>query len=334
MLTITLFSRADCRLCEQAKQDLVALQDQYPHRLTVVDIDNDSDLLKTYGFDIPVVKVGPYTLNAPFDRPKLAMTLGAAQDGKQHLEKIDAEHKKQTLSGRDIPKGERFSYWISRHYLLVFNLFVFLYVGLPFLAPVLMKVDATTPAIAIYRVYSGLCHQLAFRSWFLFGEQPVYPRESAGLEGYLTFHEATGLDEQGLIAARSFIGTDSIGYKVALCQRDVAIYGAILFFGLLFGLTGRRIKPLPIWLWLLIGLVPVGLDGVSQLISQIIADPLLDFLQPYLGFLTYRESTPVLRTLTGFLFGFATAWFGYPLVEETMVDARQLLTARVVKREA
>lgn len=328
MLNLTLFSRADCRLCEQARQDLTALQEQYPHRLVLVDIDNDPDLLETYGFDIPVVKVGPYTIKAPFDRPKLAMTLGAAQDGQRHLEKIDAEQKKQTQRGHDIPKGERFSYWISRHYLLVFNLFVFLYVGLPFLAPVLMKVDVTTPAVAIYRVYSGLCHQLSFRSWFLFGEQPIYPREAAGLENYLTFQEATGLDEQGLLAARSFIGTDLIGYKVALCQRDVAIYGAILFFGLIFGLTGRRIKPLPLWIWLLIGLVPVGLDGGGQLLSQIIADPALEFLQPYFGFLTYRESTPFLRTLTGFLFGFTTAWFGYPLVEETMVDARRLLSVR------
>ena len=332
MLTLTLFSRADCRLCKQARQDLDALQEQYPHRLVLVDIDNDPDLLKTYGFDIPVVKVGPYILKAPFNRPKLAMTLGAAQDGQRHIEKIDAEHKKQTQRGLEIPKGERFSYWISQHYLLVFNLFVFLYVGLPFLAPVLMKVDATAPATVIYRVYSGLCHQLAFRSWFLFGEQPVYPREAAGLENYLTFHEATGLDEQGLLAARSYIGTDSIGYKVGLCQRDVAIYGSILFFGLLFGLTGRRIKPLPLWLWLLIGLVPVGLDGGGQLLSQIITDPALDFLQPYLGFLTYRESTPFLRTLTGFLFGFATAWFGYPLVEETMVETRRLLTVRGVRR--
>jgi len=300
----------------------------------VVDIGEAPDLLEIYGSDLPVVKIGPYTLKSPFERSKLMMTLGAAHDGQRHTEKIETERQKHTSLRPEIPKSERFSLWISRHYLLLFNLFVFLYVGLPFLAPVLMKVDAVAPATAIYRVYSGLCHQLAFRSWFLFGEQPVYPREAAGLHNYLTFHEATGLDEQGLLPARRFVGTDSLGYKVALCQRDVAIYGAILLFGLIFGLTGRRIKPLSIWLWLLIGLAPIALDGVSQLLSQMIADPALKFLQPYFGFLSYRESTPFLRTLTGFLFGFATAWFGYPLVEETMTDTRQLLMAKTERRKA
>jgi hypothetical protein len=32
--------------------------------------------------------------------------------------------------------------------------------------------------------------------------------------------------------------------------------------------------------------------------------------------------------LTGFLFGFLTAWFGYPMVEETMVDTRKLVEAK------
>jgi hypothetical protein len=78
--------------------------------------------------------------------------------------------------------------------LLVVNILVLVYVGLPVLAPVLMKANLESPPAVIYKVYSGLCHQLAYRSWFLFGEQPVYPRAAAGVEGYKTFHEATGLD--------------------------------------------------------------------------------------------------------------------------------------------
>jgi len=41
--------------------------------------------------------------------------------------------------------------------------------------------------------------------------------------------------------------------------------------------------------------------------------------------LPYRESTPLLRTITGFLFGFATAWFGYPMAEEAMRDTQQYM---------
>jgi uncharacterized membrane protein len=334
LLKITFFTREGCHLCDQALEDLQVLQTEYPHQVVVIDIDSDPDLLKKYSFEIPVVEVGPYTLKAPFDQRKLAMTLGAAQDRQNQLEKIaDTDSKKKKKRSKEISGTDRFSLWLSRHYLLVFNLFVLVYAGLPFLAPVLLKVGAETPAHVIYRIYSGLCHQLSYRSWFMFGEQPIYPRAAAGIEGYLTFHEATGLDEQGLLDARAFLGNEFTGYKIALCQRDVAIYLSILLFGILFGLTGRRIKPLPLWIWFLVGIVPIGVDGFSQLLSQFISFPELSFLQPFLGFLPYRESTPFLRTLTGFLFGFTTAWFGYPLVEETMADARRLLTTKFAKLE-
>ena len=80
MLTVTLYMREDCHLCEQAKEDLESLQEQYPHRLVEVDIDSDPVLQKAYLVEIPVVEVGPYKLKAPFDRQKLMMTLGAASD--------------------------------------------------------------------------------------------------------------------------------------------------------------------------------------------------------------------------------------------------------------
>jgi hypothetical protein len=71
-------------------------------------------------------------------------------------------------------------------------------------------------------------------------------------------------------------------------------------------------------LWLLLGILPIALDGMSQLLSQ-----------PPMDFLPFRESTPLLRTLTGFLFGFTTAWFGYPLVEETMAESRQMMSRKL-----
>jgi len=334
LLYVTLFSRKECHLCEDAERDLAVLQEKFHHQLFIIDIDTDPELQKVYGSEVPVVQVGPYTLRSPINQKKLEMTLGAARDRKNQLEEIgDEEYRKRKARSIEISKGDRFSIWFSRHYMLIFNIFVLIYVGLPFLAPVLMKVGAETPASVIYKVYSGLCHQLSYRSWFLFGDQPIYPRALAGVEGFLTFQEATGLDEHGLIAARNFLGTEDIGFKVALCQRDVAIYLAILFFGLLFAAAKRKIKPLPFWVWILLGMVPIGFDGVSQLLSQTIADPALAFLQPYFGFLSYRESTPFLRTLTGFLFGLTTAWFGYPLIEEAMEDTRRLLTIKFARLE-
>lgn len=140
--------------------------------------------------------------------------------------------------------------------------------------------------------------------------------------GLQTYAQATGMGEastvEDLYLARSFVGNDVVGYKIALCQRDVGIYFGILIFGLLFALTRRRIPRLPWYLWLLLGIVPIAVDGLSQLLSQ-----------PPLNFLPLRESTPLLRSLTGFLFGFTTAWFGYPLVEETMAESRQLMSRKL-----
>jgi uncharacterized membrane protein len=327
---VTLFTRDDCHLCEQAKEDLEALQETIPHRLVEIDIEQDDALLKAYALEIPVVQVGPYTIKAPFDRQKLQITLGAASDRKTQLDKIGhKEHRERVERGKRISSADRFTYWFSKHYLFVINLMVLIYVGLPLLAPVFMKAGFELPARGIYKIYGGMCHQLSYRSFFLFGEQPVYPRSAAEVEGYLTFNEATGIDEEGLLPARQFVGNELIGYKTALCQRDVAIYGAIFIFGVLFALTGRKWKSLPIWVWFLFGILPIGLDGVSQLLSQWVAMPQLDFLDPVFGWIPYRESTPFLRTLTGFLFGFTTAWFGYPLIEEAMADTRRIMKTKM-----
>ena len=315
MIEVTLYTRDDCHLCEQVKEYLDELSTEIPLKLSVIDIDEQADLRKQYGFNVPVVKIGPYTLNAPIERSDLVITLKAAQNRERHISDIDSAIISGVMS---LPvkwtRSDGFVRWLARHYLAVFNTFIAVYVLLPFLAPILMRVGATTPAGWIYRAYSVVCHELAFRSWFLFGEQASYPRTAAGVEGILPYSEATGMDENDLWAARDYRGNEVIGYKVALCERDIAIYGGILLFGIGFAVTGRKIKPVHWIIWILIGLVPIGLDGLSQLASQ-----------PPMNFLPYRESTPLLRSVTGFLFGFMTAWFGYPYVEETMSENRKIL---------
>lgn len=321
MIQVTLFSRKNCHLCEQALADLNALQEKYPHELTVVDVDEDEKALRAYGLEVPVVQVGPYVKKAPFNRQDLQITLGAASDRAAHIQAAeDAFHEKMIRDGASTvwTTADRFSHWFSNHYVAVLNLIVFIYVGLPVLAPVLMKAGYTGPAQMIYRAYSLACHQLAFRSFFLFGEQPYYPRAAAGVAGVVPYAQATGLDEgdsvDAIYGARNFIGNEAIGYKIALCERDVAIYGAILLFGLIYAATNRRLPALPWYLWLLVGILPIAYDGLSQLFSQ-----------PPINLGVYRESSPFMRTLTGALFGFTTAWFGYPMVEQTMAETRQVL---------
>ena len=323
MLNITLFTQKDNATCEQLKADLNELKSQYPHNLAEIDIDSDALLKAKYNKVVPVLEVGPYKLQGAVTRQKLQMTLGAASDRKNQLEKLeDPVYKMRIEKGKTVTTGDRISFWISKRYLLLLNLFMLIYVGLPLFAPTLMKAGAEAPAQAIYRMYKPLCHQFGFRSFFLFGEQLFYPLEEAGVSGVKTFEQATGItnldDPYSLtrFEARNYIGDEAVGYKVALCERDVAIYLAILTFGIIFGLTGRRFKSIHWLAWILIGIAPIGLDGFSQLLSQFNWDWLS-------AIVPYRESTPFLRTLTGALFGFFTAWFAYPNIEESMNETRQ-----------
>jgi uncharacterized membrane protein len=316
VIRVTLYSRKDCHLCSETLADLQTLQEEFPHQLDLIDVDASEALTGLYRLEIPVVEVGSFILKAPISRDELRRSLQAAIDQENPPDsKVNPVHYQ---TGPTWTRSDRFTLWFSRHYLAIFNLLVGLYVFLPFLAPVFMKAGAVRPAALIYRVYGMTCHQLAYRSFFLFGEQLVYPRLLAGVQDVLTFKQATGLsegsDSSDIFAARQYIGNTAIGYKVALCERDIAIYGSILAFGLLYGLFRRKIPPLPWYLWFLFGILPVAIDGLSQLLSQL----------PF-AFIPIRESTPDLRVITGALFGFTTAWFGYPLVEQAMQDTRQML---------
>ena len=317
MLSVTLYTREGCELCQKAEEDLRSLQDKVPHRLILIDVEKED--IKEYIEKIPVVEVGPYQVKSPFDLKTLEMTLAAGRDRLNQLEKINQEdYQKRIERGRKVSFGDRIFKWLSKRYMSVFNGFVAIYLGLAVIAPVLYSGGSINSANFIYFVYGKMCHQLSYRSWFLYGDQAAYPREIAGLDHLQSYEEATGFDPFDIERAFKFIGNEMMGYKMALCQRDIAIYGGILLFGLIFSLTSRRIPSLPIWAWFVLGILPVGLDGLSQVISQLPWD-----LVPV------RESTPFLRTLTGGLFGFTTAWFGYPIVEEAMADTRKLITVKI-----
>jgi uncharacterized membrane protein len=195
----------------------------------------------------------------------------------------------------------------------------------------------------IYTIYGPpICHQMAFRTWFLFGDQIAYPRELAGVPG-ASFEEYARQDPAFanvdintlnavlVFAARDFRGNPQMGYKVALCERDVAIYGSITLFGLVFALLRKlkvRVPYLPFWAYLLIAIAPIGLDGFSQLFAS---PPFNGF---GLSFYPIRESTPFLRTLTGALFGIGNAWLAFPYVDDSMQETRELLEVKLAKAGA
>jgi uncharacterized membrane protein len=334
---------------DQVRQTLAGFQEEIPHELLEIDVSADSALEEEYGSRVPVVEVGPYTLDAPFAEIDLKVALGAARDSLERSDSLsdhaaDNEAAPATGSGNThtgsedsatsggksatssqtwgmrMNRGVRF---FSRHWLAAFSLVIALYAGLPFVAPTLMKVGATGPARIIYTLYSPFCHQFAFRSFFLYGPQAAYPRELAGTD-LVPYGEATGLDEEDVIAARQYVGDETVGYKTALCERDVGIYVGILVAGLVYGAirNRRNVKPLPLRYWFLFGIVPIALDGGTQLISQLGVFPF-----------PARESTPFLRTATGLLFGAMNVWMAYPHVNEAMKETNRTTSAKIAVAE-
>jgi uncharacterized membrane protein len=312
-MRVTLYSRPGCALCDEARAELRRLQSYVPHELVEVNIESDAVLHARFVEQIPVVVIGPYTLRAPISSTDLRVALQAYAASPR-------PEQGMTTAGPGSARIHRGVRFISRHWLALSNLLILLYVGLPFLAPALMKAGAERQANWIYKAYSPLCHQWAFRSWFLFGEQAAYPRALAGLP-LTTLEQATGIPDGDLGAARQFVGNEQVGYKVALCQRDVGIYVGLLLGGLAFGAVRRRLPAMPIWAWAVFGVLPIALDGSSQFLGAF----------PFLGALA-RESTPLLRSVTGLAFGLSNVWLAFPYVEESMNDARVLSSSRLAGR--
>lgn len=181
-----------------------------------------------------------------------------------------------------------------RQWVWLVNAALFTYVALAVLAPVFMVLGWTRLGEAIYLLYAPFCHQLPERSYFLFGERLVY--SPAELQPWLPA-------EASLWARKLFVGNPQLGWKMAFCQRDLALYGSVWLAGVIYALSGRRWQPLS-WKWFGLLLAPLALDGGTQLVML-------------------RESTWWLRTVTGVLAGVGTVWALYPRVEEALTAALQ-----------
>jgi uncharacterized membrane protein len=212
----------------------------------------------------------------------------------------------------------------SRHWLLVVNVIAGLFIGLTAAAPLLMALGLEGPARVLYRFYALNCHQLPQRSYFLFGPHGVdtYPLEQilawGGDPGYL----------------RGFVGNAEIGFKMAMAHRNTAIYTAMFLAGLAYALLRRRLQALP-WKWYLILIAPMFFDGMSHVVSEVTGLGFRD-TNAWAAWLTGGAFGPafytgtgigslnwLLRTLTGALFGLASVWLAYPLLEAGLADIRQ-----------
>jgi len=175
---------------------------------------------------------------------------------------------------------------LRRHWLFAVNAIVAIFVGLPILAPILMAAGRPDLADPIYAWYHLVCHQWAFRSFFLFGPESVYGPE--------VLADFVGVDRMFGI-----VGTPELGYKVAFCERDLAIYTSVLLAGIGYAGMRRRLNGLSLTAYAIM-ILPMAIDGFTQLFG-------------------WRESTVELRLVTGFLFGLGSAWLIYPRLDELLL---------------
>ena len=98
---------------------------------------------------------------------------------------------------------------------------------------------------------------------------------------------------------------DTLGYKFPVCTRDIGIYGFMLLGALaypfIFKLDEKNILP-PVLL--VLAMVPIGLDGGSQFLSDVGINVLG---QAY-------ESTNMMRLITGGIAGVAVSFYAIPIL--------------------
>lgn len=237
---------------------------------------------------------------------------------------------------------------ISRRWLGIATVAIGIYVALPFAAPTLMHLGLRGPGEAIYTLYSPFCHQFGFRSFFLFGEQSVYPRANTGtdlrpFEDYAVndpyfrerFADYANISPADIsrpmldpftvplqFASRDFRGNETMGYKVTLCERDIFIYLAVFAGAILFRFVRRRLRPVPLLIYVILGLGPIGIDGFSQLLGY---PPFSDWFNLWPA----RETLPIFRVVTGTLFGLMNAWLGFPYLEMSFNETRQQIESKL-----
>lgn len=141
-------------------------------------------------------------------------------------------------------------------------------------------------AALMYAAFAPTCHQLTSRSYCLFASQ----------EGSYSLGDCMKSDELSYTKATVVGQGGEIGYKFPVCSRDTAIYLAMLLGALALPFL-MRVEgegwPSP---WLLAAAcVPIAIDGGTQILGL-------------------RESSNLVRAITGFIVGFALPFYIVPML--------------------
>ena len=223
---------------------------------------------------------------------------------------------------------ESLGQWLGKSWIGLFFVVFGLWVFLPFLAPVFMHIGWSSAGRVIYIIYSFFCHQLPERSYFLFGQKPMYTLAEIQTAWQRTINP---------FMLRQFIGDPTMGWKIAWSDRMISFYTSIWLFAVIWLPFRRKAKPLSWWVFGLL-LLPILLDGGTHAISDLagIGHGFRDS-NLWLGNLT-QNALPLwfyagdalgsfnswMRNLTGVIAGFGIAWLVFPAIYQSEVQNRKL----------
>lgn len=162
-----------------------------------------------------------------------------------------------------------------------------------FAPPFLLSNGNESAAQMLYFGFSFTCHQLDARSLCYFASS----NSTLPIANCLPQAESRSYAKNQIIASAS-----GIGYKFPVCSRDMGIYFSMLLGGIVWAVLNRKNLCNEKWphpKWLLLAMVPIALDGGTQLVGL-------------------RESTNELRLLTGAIVGFACAFYLVPLLNQLL----------------
>jgi len=177
--------------------------------------------------------------------------------------------------------------WISDHWFATFLLLYGLWVFIPYLAPVFMKLGWDNAGKAVYFIYSFFCHQLPERAANLFGYQVAWCWRNTALY--------TSMFVVGMLCLT--LGQSGRGPR--LLRRGIS------------------------WQALVLCSIPIAVDGFSHMLGLRVDNAWFDALTggAFHAFTVGDQMGTLnwwLRILTGGLFGAAVALFGYPLLARTL----------------
>ncbi len=228
--------------------------------------------------------------------------------------------------------------YLIRHWLSIFIILLSLLNILPFIAPIAMHLGWTSLGNAIYTLYSTLCHQMAQRSFFLYGSQTMYNIDKLPLH-------LTGNTLTDTFILREFRGDTNLGWKVAWSDRMVAMYGGLWIASIAYGLLRQRyrLKPLAVWILLLLAL-PIAIDGITHMVSDIKGLTLgFRYTNEWLAGITGHTLTNSFyigdklgsfnswtRLISGMLFGIGIAAFVLPFFEQECRYVMSMLNRKLI----